>query len=465
MKLSFFGAAGEVTGSCYLIETERARLLVDFGLHQGGPNAESRNLRPPPFDPSSLDAVLVTHAHIDHTGRLPLLSKSDFDGPVWATPATRDLAHILLKDAAHLQLMDAERRCRHRTRAGRRHPECAPLYTLEDAERVLTRFRDLGYESRAEIAPGITARLADAGHILGSACAELTIHDGARTRTLAFSGDLGPDGAPILRDPERLSRADAVVMESTYGDRDHRPFDATLDEFASILNAAIRERARVLIPAFAVGRTQLLIYVLRELRERGVIPPIPVFIDSPMGHEATEVYERHERLFDADARRIAGRGRSPLDFPDLHFAQSGAQSRALNDMRGPLVIIAASGMCTGGRIVHHLLHSLGRPETHVIIVGFQTEGSLGRRLVNGEKQVRILGESVAVKATIHTLGGLSAHCGRSGLLAWASHFKESMPRFYLTHGERGPRESLAAALRGTFGYAVACPDFGAETEV
>ncbi len=463
MTLTFLGAAGEVTGSCYLIETRDARLLIDCGLHQGGPNAEARNWRPLPFDPASLSAVLVTHAHIDHTGRLPLLAKHGFDGPIWSTLGTRDLANILLKDAAHLQEMDAERRCRHRARVGRQ--ACAPLYTQSDAARSLAAFRLLPLGTPSEIAPGITARLVDAGHILGSASVELTVHDGARTRTVAFSGDLGPDGAPMLHDPTHLSRADLVVMESTYGDRDHRPLKETVAEFAAILREAIDARAKVLIPAFAIGRTQQLLYHLRELRESGALPAIPVYVDSPMAHDATELYERHQKSFDDSSLRITARGHSPIDFPDLHFAETSEQSRALNDRRGPLIIIAASGMCTGGRIVHHLRHSLGRPETHVVIVGFQSEGSLGRRLVNREPRVRIMGEEIDVKARIHTLGGFSAHAGRSELIHWASHFKDGKPRFCLTHGEQAPRRALATALRDAFAFDIVLPEYHNSVEI
>lgn len=463
MKLSFHGASGEVTGSCYLLETPKARILLDCGLHQGGPNAEARNWRPLPFDIASLDAVVLTHAHIDHSGRLPLLVKNGFEGPIWSTPATRDLAEILLKDAAYLQEMDAERRCRARTRAGRH--ACRPLYTRADAGRALALFRTMPYGSAAEVAPGVMARWVDAGHILGSASVELTLHDGSRTRTVAFSGDLGPDGAPMMRDPTHLSRADLVVMESTYGDRDHRPLRETMAEFTAILREAIDARAKVLIPAFAIGRTQQLLYHLRELRESGALPAIPVYVDSPMAHDATELYERHQKSFDDSSLRVTARGRSPMDFPDLHFAETGEQSRALNDRRGPLIIIAASGMCTGGRIVHHLRHSLGKPETHVVIVGFQSEGSLGRRLVNREPRVRIMGEEIDVKARIHTLGGFSAHAGRSELIHWASYFKDITPRFALTHGEPRPRALLADALRTGLGFEVSLPEFQSELEL
>lgn len=449
MRLSFFGAAGEVTGSCYLLETSRARVLVDFGLHQGGVRAETRNRRFPPVEPDRLDAVVLTHAHIDHSGRLPLLAREGYAGPIYATPATRDLCEIMLRDAAHIQVGDAAQRARRRARCGRGCPP--PLYTVEDAERALALFRDAPFDTPTEVAEGVTARLYDAGHILGAASVELTVRDRGTQRVLVFSGDLGPKGAPLMRDPKPPPHADVLILESTYGDRDHRSLEATLDEFVGVVRRALTSDGKTLIPSFAVGRTQQLIYHFGRLRASGRLDHPAVYVDSPMAVSATELYRRHRDLFDDDARRIIDAGDSPLNFPDLHLTRSVEESRALNDLRG-VVIVAASGMCTGGRILHHLRHNLWRPETTVLIVGYQAEGSLGRRLVDGARRVRVLGEPVVVKAGIHTLGGFSAHAGQSELIQWASAVRRdgARPRTFLTHGEDRARRPLAARLAADF---------------
>lgn len=458
MRIRFFGASGEVTGSCYLLEAGEARVLIDFGLHQGGQGAERRNRRLPPIDARSLDAVVLTHAHIDHCGRLPLLPAAGFAGRIIATPATRDLASIMLLDAARIQEQEAETVNRRRARRGA--PPIRPLYTESDAERVLEHFHPLPLGQERQIASGVTLCFHEAGHILGSASARLRVEEGGRRRTIVFSGDIGPSHFALLRDPDPPREADVVVMESTYGDRDHRSMSATLDEMATILDRACADAGRVLVPAFALGRTQQLIYHLRELRAAGRAGRCPVFVDSPMAMETTELYRRHAALFDGEASAIVSAGASPLMFPGLEFIRTGQASRALNDRAGPLMVIAASGMCTGGRILHHLRHSLWREETHVMIVGFQSQGTLGRELVSGARRVRIFGEPIAVKARIHTLGGLSAHAGQSGLVAWLGAMAPSRPRVFLTHGEARPREALRARINESFGIAPELPAFG-----
>jgi len=463
MRLCVYGAAGEVTGSCYLLETDRARVLVEFGLHQGGPHAEARNRRLPPIRPADLDAVVVTHAHLDHTGRLPLLTRHGFDGPIFATPATIEMVDILLRDSAHIQLMESERYSRRRARRGRK--PIAPLYTLQDVERVLPMFEGLGYQTPRQVAPGVRARYVDAGHILGSASLELTVNEGGRERVIAFSGDLGPRGAPLLADATPFERADLLLLESTYGDRDHRSMDGTLEQFVSILREARTPHGKVLVPSFAVGRTQQLVYFIGQFRREGLVSDPRVAVDSPMAISTTELYRRHRDLFDAEARRIIDAGDTPLDFPGLRFTRSAEDSKALNPLGNGIVILSAAGMCTGGRILHHLRHNLWRPETHVVFVGYQGVGTLGRRIVDGARMVRIMGEPIAVRANIHTLGGFSAHAGQTDLLWWASHLAPARPRTLLIHGEDPQRRTLRERLKADFSLDADLPDFGHVVEL
>ncbi len=448
MRIHFLGAAGEVTGACFLLECGRHQVLVDCGMVQGNRKEEQRNAQPFPFDVTRLDAVILTHAHLDHSGRLPLLVKAGFRGKIYTHRASRDLCRIMLLDAAFIAEKDAEIDNRKRARKGL--PPVEPLYTRADAEQALTHFRGLDYGEICEPAPGIRLRLADAGHILGSAIAEVWLEEGGLERKLVFSGDLGHSGAPIMRDPARIAEADLVIMESTYGDRNHRSWQATWDELAEVFAEANASRGNILIPAFAVGRTQELLYLFRKHYHDWGIDRWQVFVDSPMAIQATEVYARHRSLFDSDAMATLGNGEDTFNLPNLRLSETPEESMALNRIRAGAMIIAGSGMCDGGRIRHHFKHNLWRAETQVLIVGFQAQGTLGRRLVDGAPYVRLWGETIRVNAKIHTIGGLSAHAGQSELLDWYGAF-DGRPPVALVHGEDAPRAALAAKLEERFG--------------
>lgn len=444
MEIQFFGAAREVTGSCHMVRCGNRQLLVDCGQIQGAPADEARNRAPFPFDPAAIEAVVLTHAHLDHSGRLPLLVKAGYRGPIYTHRATRDLCHIMLKDAASLIEKDAERENRRRLRQGKRPVE--PLYTRHDAEKAMHQLKVLDYDIEQKILPGIQARLQDAGHILGSAIVELWLEENGQRRKLVFSGDLGHAGAPILHNPEVIREADLVVLESTYGDREHRSWDATLAELREVFHAAGRSAGNVLIPAFAIGRSQELLYLFKRYAKEWGIDRWTVFLDSPMAIEATEVYARHWKLFNAETTRRRKKDGDTFDMPNLHFSRTPAQSMAINRVRAGAIIIAGSGMCTGGRIRHHFKHNLWRESCHVIFAGFQARGTLGRQLVDGAKTVRLWDESIRVAAQIHTVGGLSAHADQSGLMNWYRNF-EMLPTVALVHGESKPMEALAQILR------------------
>jgi metallo-beta-lactamase family protein len=450
MLIQVCGAARTVTGSCVLVEAADSLFLVDCGMHQGGEKGEALNFQRFVFGPEELDFVLLTHAHIDHSGRLPRLVKQGFSGPIYATPATCDLAEIMLLDSAYIQEMEAEWRTRKAKRAGRRGVEA--LYTEEDARKAISLLKPVAYNAPTELAPGVTVQFHDAGHILGSAFLEVWLEeDGERTKVL-FSGDVGQPDRPIIRDPQIVETADFLIMESTYGDRLHESNGAPEDQLAEILEQAKRTGGNVIIPAFAVGRTQEVVYYLRQIMdERGL--DMSIYVDSPMASRATEVYRRHREIFDEEAWKLVGEPGGIFDYPGLHYTASADESRALNEKKG-IVIISASGMADAGRIRHHLKHNLWRPEAHVVIVGYQAEGSLGRRLLDGAETVRIFGEEIAVKAHIHDITGLSAHADQEQLLEWASHIK-GLRLVILTHGEPQAALKLKSLLEERLHFTVA----------
>jgi len=443
------GAAGEVTGSCHLIDTGEARILLECGLFQGGRNADARNRRRWPFRLDQIDAVVLSHAHLDHSGLVPRLVRDGYQGPVYVTPATRDLLDIMWQDAAHLQERDAQWENKWRLRAGKQPVE--PIYGIDDARAALSCLEAVDYHAEMTVAPGISLRFLDAGHILGSAIVCLHLeHSRGRTR-LVFSGDLGNSETVLLRDPETVAEADLVLMESTYGDRNHRGLDETREELARVLAEAHAGGGNVLIPAFAVGRTQELLYTLGQLERQGRLPQAQVFLDSPMAIAATRAYERHVNLFNhADRAELAGGGLQGW-LPALRLSESTEDSMAINRISGGAVIIAGSGMCSGGRIRHHLKYNLWRREAHVVICGFQAARTPGRALVDGARRIRLLGAEVAVHATVHTLGGFSAHAGQDQLLAWADAFR-TRPPVWLVHGEPASSEALAGCLHDRLGF-------------
>lgn len=444
LELEFYGATREVTGSCHILRVAGHQVLLECGLVQGGRQRQERNREEFPFDPARIDAVVLSHAHIDHSGRLPLLVQRGFRGPIYAQQATRDFCRIMLEDSARLAEADAATENRKRERKSL--PPVRPLYTVADVERTLGQFVPLPYGRQHTVVPGLVIRYQDAGHILGSASVELWAEAGGTRRKLVFSGDLGQYGTPILKDPAVLTEADLVIMESTYGNRLHRDRSATEAEIAAVIASASQHRANILIPAFAVGRTQELLYLFSQHYADWQLGRWKIFLDSPMAIRASEIYWNNPQLYDPEAEALrAGLQGMPM-LPNLTLAESAEESRGINRLANGAIIIAGSGMCEGGRIVHHLKHNLWRPDCSVIIVGYQAQGTLGRQLVDGRAYVRIQHETIRVRARIHTVGGLSAHGDQDDLCRWYGSF-QPRPPVYLVHGEPEAAEGLAARLR------------------
>lgn len=461
MRVRSHGAAGEVTGSCHEVEVNNRRLLLDCGMIQGSDEDERRNDLPFEFDINTIDAVVLSHAHIDHCGRLPVLVRRGFRGPIYTQKATADLLRIMLDDAASLAEMDAERDNKHR-REGHSHHQ--PLFTRRDVGAVMKLLRPLPYDAPSELFPGVTVTLRDAGHILGSASVEVRGDENGQIKTLVFSGDLGPKGTPILRDAETIPQADLLLLESTYGGRAHRDRMATVQEIGEILENAWRDGGNVLIPAFAVGRSQELLYWFARYWDEWKLARWKIFLDSPMATKVVEVYDQHEELFDAEAQSAWRHRPHPFRLPNLQFTADAEESRGLNAIQGGAIIIAGSGMCNGGRIRHHLRQHLGRKQSHVLFVGYQAHGTLGRRLVDGATSVRIFGEEIRVHAQRHTVGGLSAHTDQPGLLAWYSAIG-NRPPVILVHGEDEARNALGAMLQSQFGVSAVSAIVGEWVEV
>ena len=447
MKLSFHGANRSVTGSCHRVEVGGLSILVDCGLFQGGREVDEENAADFGFDPESIDILLLTHAHLDHCGRIPLLVRRGFKGEIIATPASRELVRVVLLDAAHLQQEEAERRSRKAHRRGQRGP--TPLYSVLDALNAMDLFgRRAHYGAPIELADGVSATFTDAGHILGSASIRLEYRDGGARKAVIFSGDLGNSDRPILRDPSVPGRAGTVVMETTYGNRDHKPLEPSLGELYAAINDTLSRGGNAIIPTFALERAQELLYHLRDGVEQGLLPrALPVYLDSPMAISATEIFRHHPECYDAEARELFDRGDDPFDLPGLRFTRETAESMALNRLSGGAVIMAGSGMCTGGRVRHHLRHNLWRRDSSVIFVGFAAPGTLARILIDGAERVRLFGDDIPVNARLYTINGFSAHADRAELLAW--HRAIEPERTILVHGEEKAMHAFGAQLRDT----------------
>ncbi len=462
LKLSFLGAARSVTGSCYLLETGEGRLLVDCGLYQERPLRE-RNWADFPVPPDSIDAVLLTHAHLDHCGLLPKLVRDGFSGPIYCTPATKEITEIMLLDSAAIQEEDAEfKKLRHQkeNRKGP-HPE-VPLYTVKDAEAAIPLLTPVAYQRTIEVANGVSATFYDAGHVLGSAMIEVVVQQNGEKRKLLFSGDIGRQNKPIVHDPTTFTEADYLVMESTYGNRELEPPAEAADRFAAAINATVRAGGNIIIPSFALERSQEMLYYLNKFLLEDRIPHLLVFFDSPMSASINEVFEHHIDLFDEEMQVLMRQKRSPFAFPGLKLVRTAEESKAINHISGTVIIIAGSGMCTGGRIKHHLANNISRKESTILFVGYQAEGTLGREIVDGAKKVRILGKRYRVKAKIVQIEGFSAHADKKELVKWALSLKRPPRHIFITHGETKATESLAAAISEKTGWTVTIPEYRQE---
>lgn len=442
MKIRFLGAAGEVTGSCYCVECGGHRFLVDCGIHQGS-NEDVRNREPFPFDLGELDAVFLTHAHMDHSGRIPYLVRQGFEGPVWASPATARLVEILWHDSARLMKEEAEWRTRKAARKGL--PPVVPLYGEEDVEKALKHLSPVDWETETAAMEGVAFSLHDAGHILGSSSIAFRLREEGKETRIVFSGDLGQQFPAVDRAPSVVREADYVLIESTYGDRLHKDDQATRSEFREVILTALKDQGKVLIPSFVVDRAQRILFELSLMQLEGILPEVPIFFDSPMGVRATELYRAYSDTLSGEVRRHAASGVDLFSPKGFRSVSTPEESQRINDV--PFgIVIAGSGMCTGGRIVHHLKHGAWNPKNHIVFVGYQAYGTLGRRIVDGETELRIAGEDVALKAQVHTIGGFSAHGDRDDLLAWAGNF-ETNPLFFVTHGEPKASQALSVSLQ------------------
>ena len=455
IRVTCLGGAGSVTGSCYLVESpHNKKILVDCGMFQGGRQMEDRNKGPWGFDPKEIETLLLTHAHIDHSGRIPKLVKDGFTGRIITSPPTAELCEIMLLDAAHIQEMDAEWQTRKNRRQARTDVE--PLYTTEDAEASLKFFQPMERDRIFTIEPGVKARLRNAGHILGSCILELWVEAGTESLKIVFSGDLGKKDQLIVKAPHEIFNADYLFVESTYGNRRHRSLKESKQEMIEAIRYSVAAGEKIIIPAFAVERTQEILYILSEFLRNSLIPDIPIYLDSPLAIKATEIFRKNRTYYDKEASAIVDSGYNPFDMPNLHFTPTTRESMAINEAKGPAIVIAGSGMCTAGRIKHHLKHNLWRPGASIVIVGFQAKGTTGRQIVDGARQVKIFRENVAVRARVFTIGGFSAHADQEDLLEWISHF-ESNPKVFVVHGETVASTALAEKIQERLNLVVHIP--------
>ena len=458
MKIKFLGAARTVTGSCFILETGDVRFAVDCGMYQGNREIEKRNWSIEPYEPQNLDFILVTHAHIDHSGLLPRLVREGFKGNIYVTPPTKDLLEIMLYDSAHIQEMEAAWKNKKRARRGQEQLE--PLYTQNDVDRALSLLKPIEYFEEIDVASGVKVMYKDAGHILGSAFIEIWVEESDQKFKLVFSGDLGRPEQLLIKDPSCSEVADFLFLESTYGDRDHKNETQSREELAEAINYSYSHGEKVIIPAFAVERTQEVIYSLYLLYKEGKLPgDMPVFLDSPLAIKATQIFRKHHRYFDLQTRELLENGEDPLQLPNLKLTLTARESIELNTLSGPAIIISASGMANAGRIKHHLRHNIWREGVSIVFVGFQAQGTPGRKIVDGAKTIRILGEELAVRARVFTINGFSAHAGQSQILEWLSSFRTRGMKIFLVHGEYRAQKILAGLIKERFGYEVHIPDY------
>ena len=459
LKLHFLGAAQNVTGSRHLLQANGTKVLVDCGLYQERQFRE-RNWAPFTVPPESIDAVLLTHAHLDHCGLLPKLVKEGFRGKIYCTDATAEIARIILLDSAKLQEEDAEYKLKRHKREKRKGPyPVVPLYTVADAEACFPQFRDVKYKTPVEICPGVEATFCDAGHVLGSSIIKVKVSQNGQERTVLFSGDVGRPHRPIVRDPSLVDEADYILVESTYGDRVHKGPEDTKKLIGEVINSTIRAGGNIIIPSFALERSQELLYFINELLLENAIPHLTVYLDSPMASRITKVFKRHRELYDEEMTEFVNNHESPFNFPGLKMAGTSEESKAINHARPPVMIIAGSGMCTGGRIKHHLVNNITKHQNTIMFVGYQAVGTLGRRLVDGDKEVRILGREYPVKARVERINGFSAHADKEELLEWLSGLKRPPRKLFVVHGESESAQHFGEFIRSKTGWPVAVPAY------
>ena len=457
MHIEFYGATSGITGSCHILRTEEHLILLDCGLIQGRREVEALNREPFPFSPDEISAVVLSHAHIDHSGRLPLLIKQGYTGPIYTQNATADLCDIMLQDSAYLQERDAQYENKWRRRKNKE--EIEPLYTVNDAQKALKQFVGLRYQEKEEILSGVTIRFQDAGHIMGSSNVEVWLKEKEVEKKIVFSGDLGQYDTPILNNPSVIEEADHVIIESTYGNRTHRDEEHTVKEIGEIISEARHQRGNLLIPAFAVGRSQEILYFLGKHYDEWGLDRWEVFLDSPMAIKASKVYWDYPHLYDEEATRLRREVNEMPRLRNLHITSSVEDSMAINNIKSGAIIIAASGMCTGGRIIHHLKQNISRNGSHIMIVGYQAQGTLGRKLVDGDSEVKIHGDYYQVRAKVHTVGGLSAHGDVDDLSRWVSNFK-SQPFVHVVHGEAQSKQDFRDRLERDLGFKADVPEIG-----
>jgi len=464
IRLTFLGAAQTTTGSAHLVEANGKRILLDFGLFQGHRKEAFEKNRQLPLDPSTLDAVVLSHAHIDHSGNLPTLARHGFRGKVYCTPATLDLCDIMLRDSAYLQMRDLEIVNRKRAQQGKNLFE--PLYEQQDVDKIMSRFEPEPLKRLVDLGNGVSLVFHNAGHILGSALTQLDVKpNGGRSRRLLFSGDLGQPDQPILRDYDVPQGADILLIESTYADRDHPSSEDVKGRLKGFIDDIHQLKSKLVIPAFSVGRTQNILYYLNRLTEEGRMKPTPVYVDSPLSLKATKVYEKHRECYDEEASDILRQGIDPMKFPGLRFIETPDQSKALNDLPGPMVIIAASGMCEGGRVLHHLQRTVGDPRNIILIVGYQAENTLGRRIVERRSPLKILGDEFELNARVHTINALSAHADRTALMRWFDGVKGNLSRVFAVHGEPEKVAAMTALVKQHGVADAVAPEPGQQFEI